>query len=148
MVPLAAALAMVAGATCAHQSEASFPGAYRDAGNLTAGPLSMIGAARWTSAATVREFGGNKFPLLVRAGHRVTVAVSPGASLSYATSHGRRITFRACSAKNSQSNADGRPVTFWSGFVRVDEPMCVRLRIWIDGRTQPQRRRIALGRRC
>jgi hypothetical protein len=37
----------------------------------------LVGAAH-TPARTVREYGGNKFPLLVRAGHRVTIAPANG----------------------------------------------------------------------
>ena len=151
-------------ATCARQSAASFPGAYKDRSNLVVGPLSMIGAGRYTSATTVGRFGGNKFPALVRAGHTVTVALSRranrSASLFYATGSGgaltetrvsdghRAITFRACSARKAMSDADGKPVTFWSGFVVVSRPMCVRLRVWVDAEATPRRARIALGRRC
>jgi hypothetical protein len=151
-------------ASCAQQSGAGFPAAFRSRDNLVVGPLSMIGAGRATSRATVREFGGNKFPALVRAGHTVTVALSRranrSASLFYAIGSGgaltqtrvadgrRAITFRACSARRARSDADGDPVTFWSGFVVVARPMCVRLRVWIDDDPRERRARIALGRRC
>jgi hypothetical protein len=151
-------------ATCAKQSGASFPGAFTSANNLVAGPFALTGAGRRTPEATVREFGGNKFPALVRAGHTVTVELSRranrSASLFYAVGDGgaltetrvadghRVVTFRACSASKSQSRADGLPVTFWSGFVVVSKPMCVRLKIWIDREVAPRRERIALGRRC
>jgi hypothetical protein len=151
-------------ATCAMQSGASFPGAFTSPDNLVVGPFSMIGAGRYTSPATVHEFGGNKFPLLVRAGHTVTVALSRranrSASLFYAIGNGgaltetrvgdgrRAITFRACSARDAESDADGDPVTFWSGFVVVSKPMCVRLKVWIDADAEPRRPHIALGRRC
>ena len=99
----------------------------------------MIGAGRATSAATVRRFGGNKFPLLVKAGHTVTITVlSRSASLYYAIAGGgvltqtrvsdgrRKITFIACKGTRNLSRADGARVTFWSGFVLVARPMCVR----------------------
>src|SRR3954464_13666542 len=57
---------------CSRRSEANFPGAYADSHNLVAGPLVLVGGA-YTPASVVREFGGNKFPLLVKAGHRVTL---------------------------------------------------------------------------
>src|SRR3954469_11117179 len=60
---------------CSTRSEASFPAAFSDPRNVVVGPLVLVGASH-TRAATVREFGGNKFPALVRAGHRVTVALS------------------------------------------------------------------------
>src|SRR5215207_720881 len=50
---------------CSTRSEASFPGAFTDAHNVVVGPLVFIGAA-YTPPSTVREFGGNKFPALVR----------------------------------------------------------------------------------
>ena len=60
---------------CSTRSMADFPGAYSDPHNVVVGPLVLVGAAH-TPARTVREYGGNKFPLLVRAGRRVTVALS------------------------------------------------------------------------
>ncbi|HUR86872.1 MAG TPA: hypothetical protein VMY78_16180 [Solirubrobacteraceae bacterium] len=151
-------------ATCARQSGASFPQAFTRRANLVVGPLSMIGAGRATSRATVEEFGGNKFPVLVRAGHTVTIELSRranrSASLFYAIGSGgaltqtrvrdghRVVTFRACSERRSRSDADGDPVTFWSGFVVVSEPMCVQLKVWIDEEPASRRTRIALGRRC
>jgi hypothetical protein len=60
---------------CSTRSQASFPDAFSDPHNVAIGPLVLVGAAD-TAAETVREFGGNKFPALVRAGHRVTVALS------------------------------------------------------------------------
>lgn len=151
-------------ATCAKQSSAEFPGAFTSPGNLAVGPLAMIGAGRMTSRATVEQFGGNKFPLLVRAGRTVTVELSRranrSASLFYATGGGgaltrtrvrdghRAVTFRSCSARRAGSDADGDPVTFWSGFVVVSKPMCVRLKVWVDDEAAARRARIALGRRC
>lgn len=124
----------------------------------------MIGAGRDTSLATIREFGGNKFPVLVRAGHTVTLVLSRrahrSASLFYAIGSGaaltqtrvrdgrRAITFRACSARRALSDADGEPVTFWSGFVVVSKPMCLRVTAWVDAQPMPRRARIALGRHC
>jgi hypothetical protein len=151
-------------ATCAKQSGASFPGAFTSGDNLVVGPLSMIGASTYTSAATAHKFGGNKFPVLVKPGHTVTVRVSRrthrSASLFYAINRGgaltethvsdglRAITFRACDASKAQSDADGDPVTFWSGFVVVSKPVCVQLKIWIDSERKPHHRHISLGRRC
>jgi hypothetical protein len=150
-------------ATCAHQSGAGFPGAYTSRDNLVLGPLSMIGAGRYTSSATVHEFGGNKFPVLVRPGHTVRLVLSRranrSASLFYGSENGgltetrvsdgrRSITFRACSARRAQSDADGEPVTFWSGFVVVSKPMCVHLKAWIDAERTPRPDHIALGRGC
>ena len=138
--------------TCATQSGADFPHAFTSADNLVTGPLAMIGAGRLTPAATVRQFGGNKFPLLVAAGHTVTIEVARGtASLTYGdhspTDHGV-MTFRSCNGRDAASTADGRPVTFWSGSVNVRQPACVPLRIWVDRERKPRRAHVALGRRC
>jgi hypothetical protein len=146
-------------AACAHQSVASFPGAFTGAGNLVVGPLALIGAGEPTTPATVREFGGNKFPAVVRAGRTVTVEVrGRRASLFYAK-HGDvltearvadgdgAVTFRSCGRRRAESDADGDPVTFWSGFVLVARPMCVRLTVR-TGSDRVRRASIPLGRRC
>ena len=148
-------------ATCARQSGASFPRAFASRENLVAGPLAMVGARRPTSKATVEDIGGNKVPALVRPGHTVTVRVvgaKGSASLFYAGGGGalsemrvqdgyRAITFRPCGPRRAQSDVDGDPVTFWSGFVLVSEPMCVALRIAVDDR-RPRLRHVSLGRPC
>ena len=142
-------------ADCAMQSGASFPGAFTNSGNLVVGPLAMIGARGTPSFSP--SFHGQKFPLLVKAGHRVTLELSRttrrGAGLAYgplpqgdvgvAEAH-RVVTFIACRGA-SVSDADGKPVTFWSGGVLVKSPRCVPLRIWIDGAPQPRRAVIRLG---
>ena len=141
--------------TCAHQSGASFPHGFTSRYNLVVGPLSMIGGGRFTDAATVRKFGGNKFPLLVAAGHTVRIEVTRAshrfASLAYGSHSrvGHRVmTFRSCSRDDAASDADGKPVTFWSGFVEATRPGCVRLHIWVDRERTPRRARIELGARC
>src|ERR687897_1912044 len=60
---------------CSTRSEANFPGAFTSPPNLVVGPLVFIGGG-YTDASTVREFGGNKFPLLVKAGHTVTIRLA------------------------------------------------------------------------
>jgi len=147
-------------ATCARQSGASFAGGFTGGENLVVGPLAMIGGKRSTTAETVEEYGGQKLPLLVKARHTVTVELSRRAnrhaSLAYAAhADGRRVadghrksTFRACGPRKTQSDADGVPVTFWSGFVLVSRPTCVRFKVWIDDRPTPRRAHIPLGRRC
>ncbi|MEN3282762.1 MAG: hypothetical protein V7607_3902 [Solirubrobacteraceae bacterium] len=141
--------------TCAHQSGASFPRGFTSRDNLVVGPLAMIGGRRFTDAATVGKFGGNKFPLLVAAGHTVRIEVTRAshrfASLAYGSHSrvGHRVmTFRSCSRDDAASDADDKPVTFWSGFVEATRPGCVRLRIWVDRERTPRRARIELGARC
>jgi hypothetical protein len=148
---------------CATQSSADFPGAYTSPHNLVAGPLALVGAGGtpqfvWNSARTE---GFEKFPALVRQGHRVTVELSRrtrrGAGLAYGPQPGgeghlrnahRIVTFIACRS-GSGSTADGRPVTFWSGSVLARSPRCVPLLVWIDRRPAPRRMVIHIGvRNC
>lgn len=146
---------------CSTASFADFPGAFTNPRNLVVGPLVMIGArgnAEWASV-----FHGNKFPLLVRNGHRVTVELSARtrrfAGLAYGPlpqgethlrdTH-RVVRFIACPAnRDSGSEADGEAVTFWSGGIVSRAPRCVPLRIWIDAEPSPRRAVIPLGvQRC
>ena len=155
---------------CTTRSEANFPGAFTSPRNLVVGPLALIGGAG-TDARTVREFGGNKFPLLVKAGHTVTVRLAaPGrevAGLAYGRlpqgetklrdAH-RSVTFVACRPGRasrrynpngpSGSHADGAAITFWSGFVLTRAPACIPLDIYVDGAPAPRRVGLPLGHRC
>jgi hypothetical protein len=105
---------------CTTRSEANFPGAFTDRRNLVVGPLVLIGGGEPTPEDVVWEFGGNKFPLLVKAGHTVTVRL-PGSTRRFAgLAYGpqppgktrlrntrRAITFVAC--------APGRPSATYLG---------------------------------
>jgi hypothetical protein len=155
---------------CTTRSEANFPGAFTSSRNLVVGPLALIGGA-YTDARTVRDFGGNKFPLLVKAGHLVTVRLARAARGTAGLAYGplpqgetrlrdsyRSVTFGACRPGKasrryspdgpSGSFADGVQVTFWSGFVLTRAPSCIPLDVYVDGATSPQRVGLALGRRC
>jgi hypothetical protein len=143
---------------CSTQSGASFPGAYTSRANLVVGPLALIGARG--APAFASTFHGNKFPLLVRNGHRVTLELSlrtrrNGAGLAYGPlpqgdvvvgdAH-RVVRFIACGAhERTTSDADGRPVTFWSGGIVVRSPRCVPVRVWIDGARAPRLVVVRLG---
>ena len=144
-------------ANCSMQSGASFPGAFKNSRNLIVGPLVMIGARGTPVFAT--SFHGNKFPLLVRNGHRVTLELSRrvrrGAGLAYwplpqgdigvREAH-RVVRFIACGkGERSISDVDGNPVTFWSGGVVAHSPRCVPIRVWIDGERVPRSVVIRLG---
>ena len=155
---------------CSTRSEASFPAA-SDPRNLVVGPLVLVGGA-FTDARTVREFGGNKFPLLVAAGHTVTLRVARAARGSARLAYGplpqgrrirlrdahRSVTFIACRPGKaprdyspngpSSSDAGGVAVTFWSGFVLTRAPACVPLEVYVDAEPSPRRAGLALGRRC
>ncbi len=174
VIPLACAAATVAPAgaagerpvgalaNCAQQSSARFPHAFSSSDNLVVGPLVLVGGGRLTTAETVRGFGGNKFPALVAAGHRVTVELTHRtrrfASLGYvvlpqrrplAVADGHRVvTFHSCERRKAGSDASGAPVTFWSGFVLASRPQCVPLRVWVDTEAKPRRVKLPLGRRC
>jgi hypothetical protein len=155
---------------CSTRSEANFPGAFTSPRNLVVGPLVLIGGT-YTDASTVREYGGNKFPLLVEAGHTVTVRLSQGgrgvAGLAYGPlPQGQAtlrdtylsVTFVACRPGTasrryrpdgpSGSHADGVAVTFWSGFVLTRDPSCIPLDIYVDDEPSPRRAGLPLGRRC
>ena len=153
---------------CAMRSEANFPGAFTDRGNLVAGPLVLTGGGQATPEDVVREFGGNKFPLLVKAGHTVTVRLPASArrfaGLAYGPQHPgrttlrdtrRAITFVACAPGRpsatyrpdgpSGSSADGVSVTFWSGFVLTRRPACLRLEVQVDDEPATRRALLNLG---
>ena len=153
---------------CSRRSEADFPGAFVDSANLVVGALVLVGGARPQTPETIREFGGQKFPLLVKAGHTVTVQLPQGArrsaGLAYAgvgargdplegkvklRHSARRMTFVACRRnERSGSEADGVAVTFWSGFVLVRKPACVPLKVYLDHENSPRRARLSMGRPC
>jgi hypothetical protein len=151
--------------SCATRSEASFPRAFTNPRNLIVGPLTLIGAGGTPSAAynsTGTEVF-QKFPLLVRNGHRVTVELSPRTRRAAGLAYGplpegetylrdthRVVTFMACrQGERSGSSADGRPVTFWSGSVLARSPRCVPLLVWVDAERSPRRAVIRLGvRHC
>jgi hypothetical protein len=144
---------------CSTRSEASFPGAFSAADNVVVGPFVLDGAA-YTAPETVREFGGDKFPALVRAGHQVTVALPrrtrrvaglgygplpEGVELSPGDGH-RVVTFIACRrGEPSGSTADGEPITFWSGFVLAASPRCVPLEVWVDHEPSPRYTALPMG---
>jgi hypothetical protein len=149
-------------ATCRHQSSAGFP---KSARNLVVGPLVLVGAREYSSPELIAKFGGQKYPAVVVAGHRVTVELSRSVrrstSLLYADDHwrlpdgprtvrdGHRVVgFRACSTRRAGSSYDGHEATFWSGFVLTTVPRCLKLRIWVDDERTPRRARIPLGKRC
>jgi hypothetical protein len=156
---------------CSTRSEANFPGAFTDARNLVVGPLVMTGGA-YTDAETVRKFGGNKFALLVKAGHVVTVRLADRAPSFAGLAYGplpqgetrlsdthRSVTFVACrpgkASRHSSptdgpsgSSADGTAVTFWAGFVLTRKPVCLPLEIYVDDERSPRHAGLGLGRRC
>ena len=145
---------------CSTQSGAEFAGGFTRRENLVVGPLSLIGGGTYTPRAVVREFGGQKYPLLVMAGHTVAVSLPPEARAIAGLAYGplpqgetkmrdtyRKITFVACGSDHTISSADGAAVTFWSGAVLTRRPACLPLEVTID-RGEPQRVSIPLGKHC
>lgn len=128
-------------------------------GDVVVGPLALLGAEH-TPASTIREFGGDKLPALVRPGHRVRVALTradrrhvslgfgpmPEGEVRVRDGH-RTVTFVSCPpGRDSGSTLDGEPVTFWMGFLLSDgTPRCVGLRVWIDDATAPRVVSLRLG---
>jgi hypothetical protein len=157
---------------CSTRSEGSFINPFSDPGNLIVGPLVLVGAGG--TPEFVREFGGNKFPLLVKPGHRVTIAVPAGAHRGAALAYGplpqgkvsladahRVVTFIACrrgeltagagkrnhgvALGGPNAKAGGRPRPFWSGGVLARSPRCVPLLVWINHESAPRRVVLPLG---
>ena len=151
-----------AAATCRHQSSAAFPKSTRD---LVVGPLVLIGARAYSPPNVISTFGGQKYPAVLLAGHRVTIELSRSArrstSVLYADEHrktpdgqrtvgdGHRVVeFTACPRHRSGSSYDGRKATFWSGLVLTAVPSCLKMRVWIDDERSPRRAHLPLGKRC
>ena len=123
--------------------------------NLVVGPLAMTGASGpEPDRVSLKPFGGDKFPLYVKGGHRVTLELSRhtqrGAGLMYGQrpsgSYGYRvITFTACQRGESESSTTGWPVSFWAGGILARSPRCVPLLIWVDDEPSPRRAVIKIG---
>lgn len=150
-------------AVCSGRSEAGFPGAFEDPDNLVVGPFALVGAALPTPAGTVESIGGQKHPVLVRAGYEATLRVPasarphislgygslPQGDVGYRDGHAA-VTFVACRPDEDSGStvAPGEPVTFWSGFVFAREPSCAPLDVYVDGEPEPQRIETPLGAAC
>jgi hypothetical protein len=140
---------------CSARSEANFPGAPADPDNLVVGPLVLIGGGTPTPAHVIQEFGGQKFPLLVRAGHTVTVHLPQSARNDPGLAYGpfgddpqRTITFVSCRLDVPSGSSANGAVTFWSGFVTTRTPSCVPLEVYVDDAPSPRSVALSLGARC
>lgn len=133
--------------------------AFRASRNLVVGPLAMVGASEIPGGYNAAAHG-NKFPLYVLAGHRVTLALTREtrgrAALAYGplrqgdvgVSEARRvITFVACRRGEYSPNSGGPAgrVSFWAGGVVANEPRCVPVLIWVDNVRASRRAVIHLG---
>ena len=146
---------------CSTQSWADFTGAFFDPANLVVGPLVLVGAAVKTPAGVVESVGGNKFPLLVKDGHTVTVRVAQEARAHASLGYGPlpqgevlvrdghdTVTFVACDHSDPSRSTGDVAVTFWSGFLLANEPVCLPLDVWADGASAPRRVEVELGDDC
>jgi hypothetical protein len=137
-------------ADCSSRSEAGFPGAFTDPSNLVVGPFVLVGGGELTLPSVVREYGGNKFPALVKRGDQVTVRVrQPGTRLAYGPLPEGEITLdEAHRAVVFEACRKGTEYTFWSGFVLARKPMCVRLTVHARGERKARQAELPLGRPC
>jgi hypothetical protein len=96
-----------------------------------------------------------KAPIILPARTKVVLSVAPEAnSLVAFQSRGKRflstVRFEAC-AENVRSwgyrGTVGKYTGFSFGFVLARRRACIPLEVWIDGRTEPIRRRVPFGRR-
>lgn len=140
------------------RSEADFGQAFTDPGNLVVGPLLLVGGAEPTSPAVILAHDGQKYPLLVKAGHTVTVQLPRGARRTAGLAYGPlpegrvrlsdahdAITFIACRPDEPSGSSAGGPVTFWSGFVMTRAPDCVPLNVYVDDEPSPRRAVVPVG---
>lgn len=141
------------------RSEADFGEAFADPSNLVVGPLLLVGGAEPTSEAVILAHDGQKYPLLVKAGHTVTVQLPRGvrrtAGLAYGPfrPEGRArlsdahdtITFVSCRRDEASGSSAGGPVTFWSGFVMTRAPDCVPLNVYVDDEPSPRHAVVSVG---
>jgi hypothetical protein len=143
------------------RSEAGFGQPFQDPRSLVVGPFVLIGGADFTTPTVVRSVKGQKFPVLVRADHRVTLVVPkearafaglgygplPQGEITLQEAH-KQVAFVACPADEPSYSMPGTRVgrtTFWSGFVVVHEPHCVPLDVWVDAEPTPHRVVLELG---
>jgi hypothetical protein len=162
-LPSAASKAQPSGVVidCSMRSMADFGPAFANPQNLVVGPLLLVGGAEITSEAVVLAHDGQKFPLLVKAGHTVTVDVPASLRKTAGLAYGPlpegpiqvdeahdTVTFVACGRDEPSGSTAGGPVTFWSGFLMTSVPRCLPLDVYVDDESAPRRVEIALGAAC
>jgi hypothetical protein len=127
--------------------------------DVSMGPLTILFARR-----TVRDardaFNGHgwKLPVTLLADATATLSVPPrlqervGLVFTRETQSrvwrrgvraaDSRVSFEACAGENAPAR------TGWPGGIVVDRRQCARLRVQVEGATEPIERRVPLGRRC
>jgi hypothetical protein len=134
------------------------PGSIRRA-SVFAGPVVFIGARQLEREAIDphrRRLQPVKVPMLVGAGHAVTVSVSPptGSRAVIEVGLDRRpfavrnpsVELRPCARRAKVAGRRvGRRTTFLGGF-RIDGPMCLALTVEVEGTSEPITRSVAFGR--
>jgi hypothetical protein len=146
---------------CRSRSEADFARPFEDPHNLVVGPLVLVGGSEFTPPSVVRSVKGQKYPVLVRAEHRVLIVVPQEARRFAGLAYGpllqgeitlqeahKAVTFIACAADEpSYSGVEDTvgATTFWSGFVVAHEPHCVPLDVYVDAEASPRRLVLELG---
>jgi hypothetical protein len=133
--------------------------AWRSRWNLVVGPLAMVGGAA-NPGGYHDGFHGNKFPLYVLAGHRVTLSLTRDTRGRAGIAYGplpqgdvrvaeafRVVTLIACRRGEYSPNWGGPAgrASFWAGGIVADAPRCVPLLIWVDDELRPRRAVIHLG---
>lgn len=143
------------------RSMADFGPAFTDPRNLVVGPLALVGGAEIVPEAVVLAHDGQKFPVLVKAGHTVAVTLPrtrwKSAGLGYGQiPQGRvdvddgydTIRFTACGRGEASGSRAGGPVTFWSGVVLTVAPTCLPLVVYVDRDPTPRSASVSLGAPC
>lgn len=126
---------------------------------LDAGPVTFTAWARRAAPRHVTPPPGRrkrvKAPIFVHAGPAVTISLSAGsaerAEFEVGVDQGpyaRGPAVRLTPCRRDATVGDRRvgPITAFIGGYRIDGPMCMRLEVAVDGRTDPIERRLAFGR--
>ena len=127
--------------------------------SMFAGPVMFLGAKQWGNEPVEPRPGRLqpvKVPIVVEAGHAVTVSVSPPAErravVEVGRDHGpavggRSVELRPCPPSATVANRRVGPRTSFLGGFRLDGPMCLDVHVEVEGQTEPIARRIGFGRR-
>jgi hypothetical protein len=135
--------------------------------DVVVGPIAFIGLARVADPAELRRHRAHgvyvvKAAVRVRAGRVVTLLVPSAyrarASLSYTENRLRSVAdgvptvrFEACPSNEPAFSYSGMvgPWTGFNGGFLVSRPICLPVRVWLEGRPAPMRKLLSFGKgRC